>query len=196
MTLVMLVFLPLVSFRGYDKKLTVRWAVQKTSSLKIEGSSNVNRFACEVQGYFQTDTIAFTPAQDVTRVVPLSGSLTVDVAGFDCQNRMLTKDLRKTLRSDAHPKLEVRFISLERIPFLQDNKDQLKGVVEVELAGVSKRFEIDYSLLKQGGNLQLDGHREFNFSDFRLKAPQRLGGMIRVKDQFNVRFHLNLQQVR
>lgn len=195
MIVVMLVFIPLVSFKGTDKRITVRWAVQKSSSLKIAGSSNVNQFACEVNGYYQTDTIAFTATEQTNRIVPLRGSLTIDVESFDCHNRMLTKDLRRTLKSTEHPTFTVRFVTLERIPVFSNNRDVLKGVVEVELAGVSKRFEINYTLEKNGGVVVLNGAKDFSFTDFMLTPPKKLGGAIKVRDKFNVEFHLNLQQV-
>jgi hypothetical protein len=193
MTVVMLVFILLSSFRSPVKK-EIRWVVQKTSSLQIEGSSNVNAFVCGVQGYYQTDTIAFV-AENALKAVPLRGSLTIDVASFDCHNRILTKDLRRTLKSTEHPQLYVRFVALERCPTFQNNKDNLKGVVEIELAGVRKRFEINYVLEKNGGTLVLNGFRTFSFSDFMLTPPRKFAGAIRVRDNFNVQFHLNIQQM-
>jgi len=195
MTVVVLVFIPLVSFRGASKKAVIKWAVQKTSSLKIEGSSNVNQFTCDVTGYYETDTIAFTTADHGNKVVPLKGSLTIDVASFDCHNRMLTKDLRRTLKSTEHPRLTVRFIALERNPVFNNNKDCLKGMVEIELAGVCKRFEIPYMLSKNGFAIMLNGGKDFCFSDFQLTPPKKLGGAIKVRDKFNVQFNLNLVQV-
>lgn len=193
MAVVMLVFIPLASFRSPAKK-EIRWAVQKTSSLQIEGSSNVNQFVCGVQGYYQTDTIAFA-VENAAKAIPLRGSITIDVASFDCHNRMLTKDLRRTLKSTEYPQLYVRFVALERSPAFQNNKDNLKGVVEIELAGVRKRFGIDYVLEKNGGTVILNGFRTFSFTDFMLTPPKKLAGAIRVRDNFNVQFHLNLQQV-
>jgi hypothetical protein len=194
MAVVMLVFVPLSSFKAPHKKVTVRWAVQKTSSLQIQGSSNVNQFACDVVGYYQTDTISFT-ADDAGKVIPLKGALTIEVASFDCHNRILTKDLRRTLKATEHPQLFVRFVALERSPVFQNNKDVLKGVVEIELAGVCKRFDIGYVIEKNGGAIVLNGFRTFSFSDFMLTAPKKLAGAIKVKESFNVQFHLNLQQV-
>jgi hypothetical protein len=194
MAVVMLVFIPLASFKPPYKKEMVRWAVQKTSTLQIQGSSNVNQFACDVIGYYQTDTISFT-ADNAAKVVPLKGALTIDVASFDCHNRMLTKDLRRTLKATEHPQLFVRFVALERIPVFQNNKDNLKGVVEIELGGVCKRFEIGYVIEKNGGAIVLNGFRTFTFSDFLLTPPKKLAGAIKVKESFNVQFRLNLQQV-
>ena len=196
MIVVMLVFIPLMAFKGVAKKHVIKWAVQKTSSMKIAGSSNINQFTCDVQGYYQTDTIAFTPTEQSNKVVPLRGSLTIDVASFDCHNKMLTKDLRRTLKSTEHPRLAVRFVALERVPVFTNNKDCLKGVVEIELAGVCKRFEINYTLEKNSNSsIVLNGAKDFSFSDFQLTAPKKLAGAIKVRDKFNVQFHLNLQQV-
>jgi hypothetical protein len=51
----------------------------------------------------------------------------------------------KTLKVDEYPTLIIRFLAPERAPVIHNSKDFLRGWAEVELAGSTRRFEIDYS---------------------------------------------------
>ena len=109
---------------------------------------------------------------------------------------MITKDLRKTLKAEEYPKMTIRFLSLQAMPVLLNKTELIKGWVEVELAGVVKRFELSYSFSNNGqGDIQLDGGRSFNFSDFKLSPPKKMAGLIKIKDAFDVNFQLILRAV-
>lgn len=178
------------------KKNAVKWAVQKASTLTIRGATNVNTFGCDIAGYNEPDTIYCLQGNNANELVSLAGDLEIDITKFDCHNRMLTSDLRKTLKADEYPKLIIRFQSFERVPLADSNKDFLKGWVELQIAGVSRRFEVCYSFIRTAGSqIQLNGHRSFSLADFNLVAPKKLAGLIKVKDSFNVDFNLLLTPV-
>lgn len=193
----MLVVSPIFSFSRdkVNKKETVKWVVQKTSSLRINGKTNIAGFGCDITGYYQNDTILYSKDDNPNKIVPLRGALNIGVNNFDCHNKMLTNDLRKTLKAKEHPNLVVRFVALERMPVFQSNKDIVKGWVEVELAGAKKRFDIAYCLEKKGDVIMLNGAKTFCFTDFNLVPPQKFGGVVKVKNEFDVNFRLILNQV-
>lgn len=177
---------------GTPPRKPIKWMVEKTSSLNIAGRSNINEFACSIGGYYQPDTLSYTE-DEAGKAVRLNGCLEMDILRFDCHNRMITNDLRKTLKVEDHPKLVIRFLSLERTPSLQNATQNLKGWVEVELAGTRKAFQINYEFSKQSDNsYTLIGRRIFNFSDFKLEPPRKLAGAVKVKDEFAVDFNLKL----
>ena len=181
--------------RGIKKEVT-RWTVQKTSTLHIQGATNVNNFGCDITGYYQPDTLICFDDNPANKTVPLKGALEIDVAKFDCHNTMLTNDLRKTLKAKDHPKLVIRFLSFERNPVMRNCKDVLKGAVQVELAGSSKVFDIFYTFEKtDSAFIKLNGNQCFTFSDFNLTPPRKLAGLVKVKDKFVVDFNLLLQPV-
>jgi hypothetical protein len=182
-------------FRSPTKTEVVRWAVQKTSTLRIKGKTNITDFTCDIKGYYQQDTICYSMQDDRNKVVNLKGQLSINVNNFDCHNKMLTKDLRKTLRADLYPNMVVRFIGFQRMPAFVNNKDVIRGWVEVELSGTCKRFEICYKLEKTGSVINLNGVKSFSFSDFNLVPPQKLGGIVKVKEDFSVDFNLVLNQL-
>ena len=172
----------------------IKWNIEKTSTLKILGSSNVHDFKCDVIGYASSDTIIFNEFINNVKHIPLKGAIKIDINTIDCHNFIITRNFRNTLKSKEFPFLVVKFLSLDHLPNFASNKDHIQGVVEIELGGVAKKFEILYKIQKNGKFLILNGQRNFIFSDFELQAPTILGGLVRIYNNFNVEFNLNLIQ--
>lgn len=170
-----------------------KWVVRESSSLVINGNTNVNRFSCAINQYPKTDTIMVT--EDQNNNILLSGELNIEVRNFDCQNLLMTKQLRKTLKEDQFPVFKVRFLSLRETPLLKQKKDLIKGFVALTITGVTKRFEICYQLSRDKNNMVLVGNQLINFSDFKLEPPKRMGKLISAKDQLSVAFLLKMESV-
>jgi len=175
----------------------IKWVIQKTSNLNIAGHTNVNSFACAVNQYTRPDTITCVYNSERSTGVTLKGSLLIDVNAFDCSNRPMTSELKKTLKQPQYPYLKITFVNLEKMPCPQARNESLKGCVNIEMAGVCKSFEINYELLtKSDACIELIGCRTFCFSDFGLEPPKKMGGIIRVKNELDVQFHLYIQQIK
>jgi hypothetical protein len=180
-------------FEDVPGPVAERWLIQKNSNLRIEGKTNINSFRCEITEYLQADTIYFFREENNTRPIPLRGGLKIEIKRFDCHQKYITTDMRKTLRADEQPILR---IDLLNIGHYNGNGDNIRGLVNIWLAGVVKTMEIDYQV--QGGDpgyLQLTGTRRLRFSDFGLKPPQKLAGLIKVQEELNVRFQLVLRSL-
>jgi len=172
----------------------VKWVVEKNSTLQVAGKSNVNNFTCNITEYAAKDTIICI--DDPSKPIKLSGELQMDILSFDCNSIMITKDLRKTLKAEAYPTFHIRFLSLQSMPALQHNTELIKGCLEVELAGVVKKFELYYSFTAIGASyIKLKGSHKFCFSDFKLSPPRKLAGLIKIKDEFDVNFQLVLRGI-
>jgi hypothetical protein len=179
-----------VSKPAAKKIEVVKWAVQKSSKLDIMGSSNVNNFGCSLMGYSKQDTI-FCAVEQPGKPVLLKGGLTINIANFDCHSRMITNDLRKTLKVAEYPTLYIKFLTLDRMPC--NLKDEIKGWVEVQLAGRTKTVELSYTFDQtESPCIRLNGTKSFTFSDFKLEPPTKMAGMIKVRDKFDVDFRLVL----
>lgn len=177
-----------------EPSTSVKWAVEKTSALRIMGSSNLHDFQCDALGYAASDTISFIASQNSVGRIPLRGSLKIEINTINCHNFIITRNFRTTLKADEHPYLIVKFLSLDRTPLFINNKDNLKGIVEIELGGVSKKFEIPYKIQKNGQVVILNGQRNFTFSDFEITPPRILGGLVKIYNKFNVEFNLKIIQ--
>ena len=188
--LFVLILLILSSFNiQTGKPLLVKWVINKGCSLKVDGSTNINKFSCIITSNAPSDTLIFEKIK-ASESIKVDGCLKLNVQQFDCHNPVMTSDLRKTLKSKEFPELIIKFISLSRFPN-HEFGDFIKGVITIELAGVVKRFDIKYRVMQLSGNrLKLIGARHLNFSDFNIIPPRKLGGMIKTDDELKVEFNL------
>ena len=167
-----------------------RWVVEKNSSLNIQGETNINSFQCDVTEYLKADTLVYS-TNDAARKLKFTNScLIIAVSRFDCHNKYITDDFRSALKADENPNLKITFLSIDQFSN-NCNNQSIRGIVDIELAHSTKRTEINYIVKTLPGNrIQLNGSHIFSFSDFNLKAPRKLAGLIRTKDQIKVNFQL------
>jgi hypothetical protein len=172
-----------------------KWVINQNSSLSVNGTTNINKFACDIPNYGQTDTLTLNKGK-TDRDISLSGSIGLKIQSFDCHNSIMTHDLRKTLKDATFPILHITFLSLSRLPNLTTHPELITGFVDIEIAGVSKRFEVNYQIsVDAEKSIHLLGSRDVNFSDFNLITPRKLGGMIKTNDKLSVAFHLKINQL-
>jgi len=190
--LLIFLFLLLAGLRpATETKSTSKWVVSENSMLTVNGSTNINRFSCVILRYPKTDTVLVS--KDKTDRIALSGILNLEVKNFDCNSAMMTKQLLNTLQENRFPVLRIKFLSLKEIPSEGQNSF-VKGDVEITLSGVLKRFEICYQINVKRGTIELIGQQAINFSDFHLIPPQKIGRIIRAKDQLVVAFFLKMER--
>jgi hypothetical protein len=175
--------------------VTKKWVVGENSSLCVNGSTNINKFACDIPTYDQTDTLTISRGKGNKEIV-LSGNIALKVQSFDCHNSIMTHDLRKTLKEKQFPRLHITFLTLSELPELTPNPTSITGWVNIEIAGISKRFEINYRVSIDAQKvIHLLGSRDLTFSDFNLVPPRKLGGMIQTNDKLSVAFHLKMAAI-
>ncbi len=171
-----------------------KWLVTKEGAVRVEGSTNVNRFSCSVSGYANADTITCYKKNSTDMAVALEGRLSIPVASFDCLNKMMTKDLRKTLKETDFPMLVIHFISMDKYPELKLGQEQVNGIVDIELAGTKKRIAVNFNISVNNQQVvHLSGTQHIHFSDFNLVPPKKLGGIIKANDKLEVTFNINFK---
>jgi hypothetical protein len=181
-----------VTAAGFTRKGI--WIIDAESQLTIQGSTNVNSFTCKIEYYTGTDTLRYVEDKSTRELRFTRSRMTIPVGGFDCGARPISKDFRKALRADTYPNMEINFISLQNLSF--EGKSTAKGIVDITLAGSTTRYAVCYRVsTKPNGNVQLIGEQAVNFSDFRLLAPEKLNGLIKVKEGLKVEFNLVLKEI-
>ncbi len=184
--------LPLLSFKTAPShgpaKYPISWILSKACSLKVNGSTNINKFNCTIPDYPLPDTLTFSREKN-TETIRISGAMVLEVKNFDCHHPIMTADLRKTLKVKEFPKITVTFISLSKYP--EHDNENITGTVTIQLAGATRRFEVDYRFTQQNDEtLTLIGTKQVNFSDFNITPPRKLGGMIKTNNELSVEFIL------
>lgn len=192
-TLFLMLALAVPSFNK-PLKTESRWVISENSKLRVNGSTNINRFSCAILNYPKNDTVTIN--KEIGKQIALQGQVSLDLKNFDCNNLIMTRQLRKTLKEDKYPFLHVTFLSLKGVSLTDQPDNGIKGIVEIELAGIKKRFLICYQLKSSSTGMTLIGCQAINFSDFKLVPPQKMGKLIQAKDQLSVDFELKLEQVK
>ena len=182
---------------GADKKAPgmQTWVVEKNSSLVIEGSSNINEFTCDVKQYLNHDTLVFFTDDKMKRLIFQRSAMSIDVSQFDCHQKFITSDLRKTLKYQQYPNMKIHFISMDDPASVLPGQ-HVTGILDIELAGVARRMDIKYTVKNQAGNfIQLTGSRQLHFSDFKLEPPQKMAGLIKINQDIKVNVQLLFRKI-
>jgi hypothetical protein len=170
------------------------WRVEQNSSLVINATSNVGCFSCSTTDYTAHDTLVIRTLAGQT-AVQSAGKLTVPLKDIKCHTVFASGGLRKTLRADVYPNLEVRFLKLEGVPEGK-TKAEMTASLEVKLAGVTRYFSMPFSATKTpDGRMVMTGKRRCRFGDFNLEPPRKFAGLFRVEDDFLVVINMNLSRL-
>ncbi|THU39553.1 hypothetical protein FAM09_13700 [Niastella caeni] len=193
MKLILLLF-GTILFSHEPRHSAERWVIQKSSNLSIEGRSNINSFRCDIKEYLLPDTIYLFKDEQAMKPFTIKGALSINIKQFDCHQKYITNDFRKTLKANEQPKLKINLLN---IGYNNGNAKNIKGWVSIELAGTIKKKEIDYQVqTRESDMLELNGSRKFSFSEFGLKPQQKLAGLIKVEDELTIRFQLILLPIK
>lgn len=164
--------------------------VHPSSSVTINGKTNVNKFACVIEEYNGTDTLLLTAVRGKGAYFK-KGLVKLDASAFDCGMGVITKDFGETIQSDKYPYIKINFISFERVPKYETTAEKFMGKLTITLADVAVPAEVRCSIVKDEKNLiHLRGKRAFKFSDFNLEPPTKMFGTIKVEEDIIVNFHL------
>ena len=115
-----------------NKKVYEKWVVERSSSLNIQGETNINNFQCDVTEYLRADTLFYINNDQTKKLWFTNSGLTVDIKQFDCHNKMITRDFKKTLKAEKNPVFKIRFLSLDQFENPCDDQS-VKGIVDIGL---------------------------------------------------------------
>lgn len=161
------------------------------SKVEIHGHTNLNTFTCTYCGEMPAlqANIQAVAVNGGWELNPDAARLALQVAYFDCGIRQMNMDFRELLRADAHPALRISLQSLDQL-----QKDLYSATALLEVAGETRQVCLPLAVEQvQDGSVSATGKLKIRLTDFGLEPPSRLMGMVRVKDNIEVIFHLSLR---
>ena len=170
------------------------WLITASSSLSVDGKTNINTFKCVVSSYGKTDTLSIDLRKDANSFFKIKSILDIPVSNFDCHHKMMTKDLQKTLKMAQHPLMYIDIKSLNKLPG-EAIQSGCIGDIHISLAGAKVKYQLHFNAKNHQNHLELTARRHIHFSDFGLIPPSKLGGTIKVKDQLEVEVRLHLRKI-
>ena len=157
------------------------------SRLTILGSTNINNFKCNFDISELKNPITISYSQKEDNFIFSKASLKLKNQSFDCGSRPINKDFLSLLKTENYPEITLRLKELS----LNDDPSQVKALVEIEIAGISKVYNVNVSAAKDN-TFVVSGFLKLNIEDFNLQAPKKVLGLIIVEKIIDIEFKLKL----
>ncbi len=188
--IVWIFFFNLFSIGSAPTESAGAFSMENTNSQLVEmtitGETNINR----INFYLNNP-------QKKNSLNPISGeinshSLTfnIPVNALECQNKLMLQDFRNMLRADKYPVVTIG-IDTSEFEEILDGSDSPSIPMEVQLSGITQKLHSSYSIQATSQDLQtLTGDVIIRLSDFSMKPPQKMMGLIKLSDEIIINFKI------
>ena len=179
---ILLLLLCSTGFAGIAQTLK---ADQKSSTVKIDGTSNIHDWTIDAESInssilIEMDEGKTEEIKELKLQIP-SESLKSGKSGMDKNTyKALDTDKNKTISFTLKEKAEVRGENVS-----------LKGTLTI--AGKSKNVTIKSAVTQSGNKTRLQGSHTINMKDYRVEPPTAMFGTITTGEQVTVKFNLLFQ---
>lgn len=162
-------------------------------SLSIQGKTNVNHFRLS---FDSSITHQVRLKKDNTNSEQANDEVLfrIPVKAFRADNPRLRKDFQTLLKAGRYPYIKV---AIEKENLL----DILKGIyltdlkLELSLAGMQNPVQSQYDIRYDSSQkLMLEGLTTLNLKDFQLRPPQKMLGLIQVKNTILIKFDMLISE--
>lgn len=165
-------------------------SIGEQSKLIIKGTSNVKDFTCNYDQSLKADTLQFKTEFEEEKISVAGNALNLYTQEFDCGNRGINRDFKSTLKSKTFPQIELK---LNELIFSNGNILPDSAQVDILIAGVSKSYMIPlHEINRNKDTIIVKGTTMLSMYDFELKPPSPMFGLIKVNDELEISFQLQL----
>lgn len=206
----------LVAASASASDAVTHFASTAPTTLMLEGSSNVAPWRCRsmsvdvemavaapiekinaVIDHIEDGNIAVWMADPVQASFPAPRfAMFIPIAAFRCGNPVMERDLRRALFADRFPSIEFRFTDFRgAIEHDIDRKVYSATVTgELSMAGASRQIELRVVAERiTRDRFRIQAVLPLRMTDFGVRPPAALFGMVKAHDELTVRFDLILQ---
>ena len=164
------------------------------STVEIDGDSTLRKYsskATELAVQVKFDPSPKRP-EDVIKEKLSEFALVIPEAGLKSGNDTLDKHMADALKAETNADIRAVVKSYELKGKNADGSYQVTASVELTVAGTTKTVPVDATLLIEGKNVRIQGAKELLMTDFNVKPPVLMLGVIKAADAITIRFNLLL----
>lgn len=184
-----LVLVSWFSFSDPERETKVR--VEPQSEVVIAGTTNVNNFTCKYNLQELEVPIRLIYDEKSEHILFRNAELKLVNDCFDCGGKAINRDFQELLKTEKHPQVGLRLLYVDP-PSV--NQNMVSVGLEIKIAGVTRKYQ---TLLhcEQTKDICVKGTLDLKLSDFELKAPKKMLGMIKVDDEIKVHVTLQMSEI-
>lgn len=158
------------------------------NQISIKGSSNINHFELlfpKEQTINSEDQANSKECQKYNFKIPVND--------FIAMNRLFYANFCKLVKAKQYPYIEVQ-VPFSYINYLKENSKMEEMEAMVSMAGIEKNARVLIASNSENSTL-LNGEIKLNLSDFDLKPPKKLFGIIKVHNEVIINFNIDLKNI-
>lgn len=142
--------------------------------IEITGLSTVGKYNC-------SNTFNIKDTVYVNSIKKNTFNTDIKMSDFDCGNKIMTKDLQGTVKVKKFPNSTVSITDIKK------EGRNYKCRLNFYITDKTLKYK-DFILYNSDDKIQ--GTLNLKFSDIELKAPVKMAGLIKVKDDIVINFSL------
>ncbi len=180
--------------------LPSRFTVEESSKLYMLGSTNVNTFRCDCQEQFSTYSMKMEEKENGQKVIFSNTKLLIPSTRFDCGNKMMNRDMVKTLKGEKYPNIQIELIDAVQVSGKKMGECadwvNMKATAAITIAGIRKVVSMDVMGKKiSQGQFHFKGNKDIQLSDFSLVPPSPMMGLVQVNNTIAIHLDLKIKVV-
>lgn len=162
----------------------------KTSSLLIDGTSNIHDWTIEAENTGGLLSVGFDEGEleeiEKLEFTAVAESLVSGKNGMD-------KNTYKALNTDKYKNITFTLNKVNAIEKLSGNEYKVKTTGSLMIAGVKKDVSLNFNLNCDSDQLVLTGQYKLNMTDFKIDPPTAMFGTIKTGEEVLIKFetHFN-----
>jgi polyisoprenoid-binding protein YceI len=154
----------------------------------------VSSFKCITADCTQKGSFVVFEKNDSDIISFYNALFSVKVRSLDCNNSLINRDLYKTLNSDKYPFIVLQIKEAELISFFPNSVFKYKVKVDMTLANNQRETKGEVLVQKiDSGVFRVSGVQKIKLTDFNIKPPTAMLGLIVVDDEMTITFNLVLK---
>ena len=157
-----------------------------TNFIVISGQSNVNRFS-----FKYTSSSSDLANSHFYPSLFQGNEIKIPVREFEPSNPLMYNDFLTHLHEHQYPDITIKFSDLGLNNVIIPFTDSMHEVM-ITIAGVTRDYNIDCIIQNCGTHYILRGSKIVRLTDFHITPPEKLTGLVKVKDEITVSFGIIL----
>ncbi|MFW6200392.1 MAG: YceI family protein [Gemmatimonadota bacterium] len=163
------------------------------SRLWIEGTSTVRDFTCEagvVAATFRTNPVEDPLAMSSLEEILRQASVQIPAPQLDCSNGTMNDHMWNALRAEEEPDIRFEFDRYRVLP--RDGEAASVALPgELTMAGVTRPVTVaGQATPEEDGSLRVVGSSELDMTEWNVRPPSLMFGVMRVGEVVEVHFDL------
>jgi hypothetical protein len=183
-------------------------AIPRQSDMRVDGTSTLHDWTVKTPSINGSITFKFDVAKNATAKAvreaivanpDAEADVNIDVRTLKStkKDKDMDKKIQEAMKSNEYPQIDYQLTSLKLAKGSKAEQEEFDAetVGSLTIAGVTRELRMPMRLkVVDGKHLQISGETNMKMTDFKIKPPQAMLGMIKSGDKIKVSFEWNVER--